>query len=190
MFSWISKSDPNVQLLVTVPDSFAIECLNNKELMDRVQDPEEAISVLKGENKKFDEKIVQKMFELYALIHSEYLKTDEGLVKIHQKYLNKEFGTCPRSLCHKCQCLPYGVRSKIGELPIKWYCPNCSDLYSLKDTEIGCDLDGAFFGPSYVINLLGKYPNIIPKELPEVYEPRIFGFRMCPIDPSSESDSN
>ena len=43
----------------------------------------------------------QESSDLYGLIHSRYVLTARGLAKLHQKYLNGLYGTCPRALCDR-----------------------------------------------------------------------------------------
>jgi casein kinase II subunit beta len=122
---------------------------------------------------------------LYGLLHARYLLTDEGQQRIYAKYLQKLYPKCPRMLCEGSCCLPYGSSDDIGQSDVKVFCPNCQDVYSVKDQRF-TNMDGAFFGPTWVHLFVNRYAEIVPKEPPQKYQPRIFGFRIIPPDtPSS-----
>jgi casein kinase II subunit beta len=51
--------------------------------------------------------------QLYGLIHARYIITTHGLDSMHTKFLNGDFGKCPRTLCKGQKVVP--VRnSKVG----------------------------------------------------------------------------
>jgi casein kinase II subunit beta len=121
---------------------------------------------------------------LYGLIHARYLMTSAGQERMLQKYQSGFYPKCPRMLCSGCSCVPYGTSDDIGESNVKLFCPNCQDVYSVNDRKYS-NMDGAFFGPSWVHLFLIRYPHLIPSELPRKYIPRIFGFRIAPPPHSS-----
>ena len=57
------------------------------------------------------------------------------------------------------------------------YCPCCCDIYRVNNPELA-SIDGAFFGPNWVHMFLHKYKQLVPKDRPRVYVPKIFGFRI------------
>ena len=55
----------------------------------------------------------QSAMQLYGLIHARYIITTHGLDSMHTKFLNGDFGKCPRTLCKGQKVVP--VRnSKVG----------------------------------------------------------------------------
>ena len=96
--------------------------------------------------------------------------------KIIKKREEMIYPKCPRYLCYKCSCFPYGISSKPGET-IRMFCPNCTDIYTLKDENFKY-IDGSWFGSAYIHQIFSNYPEIIPKEEPNQFEPRIFGFKI------------
>jgi casein kinase II subunit beta len=62
---------------------------------------------------------------------------------------------------------------------MKWYCPECSDVYNVTDPELE-KLDGSAFGPSWIHMFLQMFPQVVPGGPHKVYVPKIFGFRIAP----------
>jgi casein kinase II subunit beta len=121
---------------------------------------------------------------LYGLLHARYLLTAAGQERMHQKYASCEYPRCPRMLCRGCGCLPYGQSDDMAQSNVQLFCPNCQDVYAAADPKFA-NMDGAFFGPSWVHFFVGKYPEFVPREQPERYVPRIFGFRVARLDPTT-----
>ena len=46
---------------------------------------------------------------LYGLIHARYIITSHGLDSMHRKFMNKEFGECPRMLCRGQSVIPVSI---------------------------------------------------------------------------------
>lgn len=67
--------------------------------------------------------------DLYGLIHARYIVTSKGLQSMLDKYERKEFGTCPRFLCHGIGVLPLGLSNDIGFHKVKLFCPRCEDIF-------------------------------------------------------------
>jgi casein kinase II subunit beta len=116
---------------------------------------------------------------LYGLLHARYLLTDEGQQRMYVKYRADTFPKCPRMLCEGCRCLPYGSSDDIGQSEVRVFCPNCQDVYSVKDKRF-TNMDGAFFGPTWTHLFVNRYSELVPKDPPQKYQPRIFGFRILP----------
>jgi casein kinase II subunit beta len=116
---------------------------------------------------------------LYGLLHARYLLTAAGQQKMLDKLREDIYPKCPRVLCAGCRCLPYGTSADIGQSNVKGFCPNCQDIYSIADDRFAC-MDGAFFGPTWVLPFLARYPFLVPPDPPQKYVPRIFGFRVAP----------
>ena len=113
---------------------------------------------------------------LYGLLHNRYLLTNEGIDKMYNKYIKEDFPKCPRALCRKTKCLPCGISDNMGQAGLKIFCPQCRGVYHYD----ACQLDGAFFGTSYINILLAKYPKIIPQGKLITYTPTLYGFQICP----------
>ncbi|MCQ2820570.1 MAG: hypothetical protein MJ252_25170 [archaeon] len=120
----------------------------------------------------------QKVKECYGLIHKRFIKTPQGLALIREKYLNEEYGHCPRQLCEKQFLLPTGLTDDLKYSRVKVYCPLCEEVYK-PDRRISKDLDGAYFGTGYAQYFLMAYPDLNPrlKKLNK-YVPRVFGFKI------------
>ena len=116
--------------------------------------------------------------DVYGLIHSRYILTPRGLAKIHQKYLNGTYGTCPRALCDRQKVLPVGLSDSLRTSRFKVYCPRCEDVYLPKARQV--NIDGAYFGQSFPHVFMMHYPQavILPPKI-YFYEPKIFGFKLA-----------
>jgi len=127
------------------------------------------------EDKKFLE-IYQEAMDLYGLIHNRFIQSPKGLSMMREKYLNNVFGVCPRVLCGGQNVLPIGMSENLRHSRVKVYCPKCEDVYVPKKK---CeDVDGAYFGTSFANIILQTYPDLIPKEQPVTFVPKIFGFKI------------
>merc|ERR1712137_1327525 len=99
-----------------------------------------------------------------------------GLAMMREKFLNGAFGVCPRVLCGGQNVLPIGMSEHLRHSRVKVYCPKCEDVYVPK--KKCSDVDGAYFGCSFPHILLQTYTDLVPKEKPNVYVPRIYGFKI------------
>ncbi|KAI9360289.1 casein kinase II, regulatory subunit [Pilaira anomala] len=115
---------------------------------------------------------------LYGLIHQRYLLTREGLSIMANRFTHSEFGTCPRYFCEESPVLPMGRFDETGKERVHLYCPVCLDIYNPPSS-----IDGAHFGTTYCHLLFLTYPELIPSSVHnyQIYEPRIFGFRVSPF---------
>lgn len=122
---------------------------------------------------------------LYGLIHARYIITSHGLEAMHRKYLNKDFGECPRMLCRGQPVVPMGFTDDPKHGMVKLFCPKCRDVYNCHSNQR--HIDGAFFGPTFPNLFFMTYENLVPGPAMEQFVPRVFGFR---IHPCSNSLSN
>ena len=126
------------------------------------------------------EKSLNKVAEkLYSLIHARFILSDRGCNKMLYKYLQGDFGHCPRVLCSNSNVLPVGMSDKPGEETVKVYCPRCSEVYSprlLKHSYV----DGAGFGRSFPHMFFMVFPEYRPLRSTEKYTPRLHGFKIHP----------
>lgn len=123
---------------------------------------------------------LQGIKEIYGLIHRRFITTPKGLALMREKYLNGDYGHCPRVLCHKQVLLPIGLSDDTKYSRVKLYCPVCEEVYKphkLKKKPI--EIDGAYFGTSFPQIFLMHYPDLNPKNKKnEHFIPKIYGFRV------------
>ena len=91
--------------------------------------------------------IYQSALDLYGLIHCRYILTSRGLHKMKNKFLNAEFGYCPRVLCERQIVLPIAMSEDLSISRVKVFCPKCEDVYVPRNRFV--DIDGAYFGCSF-----------------------------------------
>ena len=115
--------------------------------------------------------------ELYGMIHQRFALSPRGLSLVKEKYLNEEFGTCPRILCDSQACLPTGTRDDPRQATVRVYCPKCEQIYAPRSRQVAA-LDGAFFGTSLPHMFLQAYPDLLPLERATPFEAKIFGFKV------------
>ena len=113
---------------------------------------------------------------LYGLIHARYIITSHGLEAMHRKFVQKEFGECPRMLCRGQPVLPMGFTDDPKHGMVKLFCPKCQDVYSCAPGQR--HIDGAFFGPTFPNLFFMTYEDLVPEPVAEQYVPRVFGFRI------------
>ena len=135
--------------------------------------------------------VYQEAMDLYGMIHNRFIQSPKGLAMMREKFLNGTFGVCPRVLCGGQYVLPIGMSENLRHSRVKVFCPKCEDVYIPK--KKCSDVDGAYFGCSFPHILLQTYPDMHPKEVPVVFVPRIYGFKLYSkkgskyFEPSSES---
>ena len=86
------------------------------------------------------------------------------------KFLNAEFGYCPRILCERQIVLPIAMSEDLSISRVKVFCPKCEDVYVPRNRFV--DIDGAYFGCSFPSIFFQTFPDLIPKEKPNKYIPR------------------
>lgn len=160
--SWIDSfiTQPKGRLLLRIPDAY-IRCA-----FENPEDSAILIDSVEGEN------LIAE--SLYAQVHAKYVLTPEGMEQIHQLYQNHTFMTCPRTYCHGTQCIPHGVSSEFGAVPLKMLCPFCKEIYNCVELT-----DGSAYGPNWASKFVEQFnPPCNGEEM--IYEPRVFGFRLDP----------
>ena len=118
--------------------------------------------------------LYQSAMDLYGLIHARFILTPKGLQMMRDKFSKNVFGACPRILCDRQSVLPIGVSEDLSIARVKVYCPKCKDVYIPRMRFV--DIDGAYFGCSFPHIFLQTFPEYIPKEKPNTYIPKIYGF--------------
>ena len=118
--------------------------------------------------------LYQSAMDLYGLIHARFILTPKGLQMMRDKFSKNVFGACPRILCDRQSVLPIGMSEDLSIARVKVYCPKCKEVYIPRMRFV--DVDGAYFGCSFPHIFLQTFPDCIPKEKPEMYIPKIYGF--------------
>jgi casein kinase II subunit beta len=142
-----------------------------------------------GPDDSDDSHLTQSACTLYGLIHARYIITSHGLDGMYNKYVNKDFGTCPLLQCYNQPVLPVGLRDDIGSDTVKIFCPKCQCVYhpppirprSHSIDDIGsANVDGSAFGTTFAHLFLMTFHTLVPEGLTQesAYIPRIFGFRL------------
>jgi len=136
----------------------------------------------------------------------------------NEKYSAAEFGVCSRVHCEGAAVLPVGQSDTTRRHTVSLYCPRCNDIYVPRSSRhlsefsygsshvstTGCctrwsltsppspraDIDGAYFGTTFAHLFLITFPSAVPAP-PRVppYVPRVYGFRIHRLQPTSESGS-
>jgi casein kinase II subunit beta len=132
--------------------------------------------------------IYQEAMDLYGLIHNRFIQSPKGLNLMREKFYNGVFGVCPRVLCGGQQVIPIGMSENLRHSKIRIYCPKCEDVYNPK--KKCSDVDGAYFGTSFPHILMQTHPEIVPKEEPVQFIPRIYGFKLYKKKGSAFYDQN
>ena len=92
------------------------------------------------------------------------------------KFLNAEFGYCPRVKCERQIVLPVALSEDLSISRVKVFCPKCEEVYVPRGRFV--DIDGAYFGCSFPGVFFQTYPNLLPKEKAVSYIPKIYGFKL------------
>lgn len=124
-----------------------------------------------------DKTVAKTAEHLYGLIHARFVLTDKGCKKMLHKYLNGDFGHCPRVLCSNANVLPIGMSDQPGEGMVKVYCPKCCEVYEPRQLKY-CYIDGAYFGTGLPHMLFMVFPEYRPNRTSENYTPKLYGFKL------------
>lgn len=115
--------------------------------------------------------------QVYGLIHARYIMSPRGQQKMLAKYLNGEYGRCPRALCRSQCVLPIGLHEKPNRDCVKLFCPKCEDVYH-PVSRAQSVIDGAFFGGTAAILLFQSYPKHLPRRSSEQFVLKLYGFKL------------
>ena len=178
---WFCQLDDN-EFFVEVDESFIQEKanligINCKEYLERILSPDAPTD----ENLNDDSSdALQGIKEAYGLIHRRFITTPKGLALVREKYLNGDYGQCPRVLCHKQVLLPVGLSNDTKYSRVKVYCPMCEEVYKPKrQRKRPVEIDGAYFGTSFPQIFLMTYPDLNPKNKNfKEYIPKLYGFKI------------
>jgi casein kinase II subunit beta len=114
---------------------------------------------------------------LYGLIHARYILTSRGMQKMYLKYLDVDFGRCPRVYCEGQAVLPVSLSDVPRTYSVNVFCPRCKELYYPRSSK-QCNIDGAYFGTTFAHLCLLLNSDIIPTASNSPYIARIYGFRI------------
>ena len=189
-YSWITwhVTQPGNEFLVEVDDEFIRDNFNLYGLRPLFQFYDQALEMILDPEGPDDEDLQDHEFmevykdatELYGLIHARFIMSPRGLSILKERYLNGDYGACPRVNCLNQKCLPIGLNDEIRQSTAQIYCPLCEQVYAPRSrtSETQSKLDGAFFGSSLPHMLFQTYEQLLPLDRPLPYEPKIFGFRV------------
>ena len=169
--NWLLQ-EPAGQFFVRVDDHFIQEHANDADIAPAIGSVEGTLKLLLAGRP--GDAGTEKARLLYGLLHRKYLLTEEGARQMIARQQAGHFPPCRRVFCHKHTCLPMGLSDKAGS-DMVLFCPNCSDVYA---HNAGVAIDGSFFGSEWIHHLVRNHSEIIPKTPPEVYEPRVYGFKV------------
>ncbi|XP_063900456.1 casein kinase II subunit beta-like [Zophobas morio] len=177
--SWFCSLREN-EFLCEIPKEWIIDQFNLTGL-DSLPNFKHALNIILDLEINDEEKM--KLGEssallVYGMIHSRYILTSRGMSIMYKKYLDGDFGICPRVLCNKQHVLPIGLSDCAFKHKVKIFCPSCKEVYRVKSPRHR-QLDGAYFGTTFPHLLTFTYPRIADAELIK-YVPRIFGFKIHP----------
>lgn len=122
---------------------------------------------------------------LYGLIHARFILTKQGLHSMAEKYEENCFGSCPRYYCDGMHLIPIGRFDSPGIETVRLYCPNCNDIY-LPSSSRYLNIDGAFFGTSFVGLFMKMFPEIdrqTKQRTKDQFQLKLFGFKLSQFAP-------
>jgi casein kinase II subunit beta len=96
---------------------------------------------------------------------------------MYEKFMNADFGRCPRLACQGQHVLPIGITDNLRICPVNVYCPRCQEAYYTRSTRHAY-IDGAYFGTTFAHMFLLHYSELIPKKSGYRYVPKIYGFKI------------
>eukprot|EP00915_Cephaloidophora_sp_WS-2016_P003141 GHVH01004231.1.p2 GENE.GHVH01004231.1~~GHVH01004231.1.p2 ORF type:complete len:268 (+),score=39.72 GHVH01004231.1:1100-1903(+) len=70
---------------------------------------------------------------LYGLLHSRFITSADGLNQMREKFLEEDFGCCPRVMCESWPLLPIGLVEEPRVREVKGYCGKCQEVYELEN---------------------------------------------------------
>jgi len=176
---FVEKSGYN--WLCVVSEDFLFDNFNMHGLSDLIQRYEESLAVIRDIS-SIDEiidyhNLIQNVQDLYFLIHSRYILSENGLKKMREKYLEKVFGECPRKECGGQPVIATGSSNIPGRDSCCTYCPRCRDVYHTYSHNI-LSLDGSAFGISFGPLFFRVFQDLIPNSPIKLHSFQIMGFHL------------
>ena len=96
---------------------------------------------------------------------------------MYEKYRLAHFGRCPHVFCQGQPVLPVGLSDLPRNYTVNVFCPRCHGLFFPKSTR-QANIDGAYFGTTFPHLYLMTHPDMVPTKPGQVYQPRVYGFRV------------
>jgi casein kinase II subunit beta len=173
------------EFFCAVSEDFIQDDFNLCSLSNMVPYYDYALDMILDVEAPFEEELNEEQQEivetasevLYGLIHSRYILTSKGMQAMHDKFTTAHFGRCPRVYCQGQPVLPVGLSDIPRNYSVNVYCPKCHDIFYPRSTR-QASLDGAYFGSTFAHLFLLLFPEVIPSEKPQLYTPRIYGFKI------------
>lgn len=185
--TWIEEflSLEGHELFCEVDVEFIVDRFNLTGINTGTERLQNMITIVTGYSDSFDEidgEVEDNMQEemarqFYGLVHARYILSTRGIQRMLAKYVNGDFGRCPRALCRGQPVVPIGMHDIPDISTVKLYCPKCEDIYHPKSPSQSC-LDGAYFGTSFPAMMFQAYPKYSPRHNPEQFVLKIFGFKI------------
>lgn len=121
--------------------------------------------------------------DLYGRIHARNILTARGQQMMRAKYLQADFGFCPRVGCRtqngdQQALLPFGVSDIVHEESVKTFCPMCHKIFQPERRLVTRDIDGAYFGRSFAPFFMIIFPDLVPPQPISNFIPTVFGYRL------------
>lgn len=196
--SWVAQhcNRKGHEFFCRVPEEFMQDNFNLTGLSERVPNYEVALKRLLGPKYRPNtgdrssrtmavipaDLIDRSAQMLYGLIHSRYVMTMEGVAAVLSKFLNRDYGVCPRVYCNNTQMLPIGLSDNVDDATVKVYCPRCNDVYEPRSSRHHV-LDGAFFGTGLPHMFFMIHPEMRPQAPTAQYDARLYGFKLYKLEP-------
>ncbi|KAL0478409.1 casein kinase II subunit beta [Acrasis kona] len=182
--SWFCSLKGN-EFFCEVEEEYIQDDFNLCGLSSQVPFYEYALDMILDLESPMDEDLTeeqQQMVEsaadtLYGLIHARFILTNRGMVLMEEKYKLTHFGRCPRVHCQGQSVFPVGQSDLPREGSVKIYCPKCNDIYYPRSSRHR-GIDGSYWGTTFPHLFLISYPEYKPTRSTQVYEPRVYGFKV------------
>ena len=115
--------------------------------------------------------------DLYGLIHTRFILTQRGASLMKEKFIQGEFGWCPRINWKKQYVLPIATTEELNVSRVKIFWPRWQDIYVPRAGAI--DLDGAYFGLYFPQSFMQFYPELFEHiQGPEKHIVKLYGFKI------------
>jgi casein kinase II subunit beta len=175
MTDWIESflASPEGCLLIRLDPDYISAHSSDPRIKAAFPRLKESLSVILGQKPTSKSSRDGQARYLYIKLHRDFLSTETGQMAMINRFREQSFPPCPRSLCNKFTCFPCAISDGEDCGTAKLYCPNCSDFYEYKS-----QVDGRAFGKAWLHRMLANHPEVLPRKMPEAFEPRVFGFKM------------
>ena len=183
MTSWVESflATERGRFFIEVAPDYISDSFNVTNLRQKFPDTatyRRALEIVRGKAEATSDEIRAHAEHLYGLIHARFLLTNPGLRAMQRRYTGaNSYEACPRTACRGTICLPYGEHEEPNHSRLRMFCPRCREVYFPRD-RICSQIDGAYFGPSYILLFLQFYSDIGAPDPEPPLELRLFGFRV------------